>query len=141
HPKAPPEHPPHALRHREPARSQKAGMSRIAVLGCGAWGTALALALDRRGGHDVLLWSHSAELAQQINDAGENPQFLPGFPLPQAIRVSGDCAAVAAAEIVVSVIPSEFLRSAFDRIAPHLRGEQIVLSATKGIEDHTLLRM
>ena len=116
-------------------------MSRIAVLGSGAWGTALALTLHRRGGHDVVLWAHSDEFAQQINDAGENTQFLPGFPLPGAITVTGDCAAVAPAEIVVSVIPSEFLRSAFTRIGPHLHAGQIVLSATKGVEDRTLLRM
>jgi glycerol-3-phosphate dehydrogenase (NAD(P)+) len=116
-------------------------MSRIAVLGSGAWGTALALTLHRRGGHDVVLWAHSDEFAQQINDAGENTQFLPGFPLPGAITVTGDCAAVAPAEIVVSVIPSEFLRSAFTRIGPHLHAGQIVLSATKGVEDLTLLRM
>jgi glycerol-3-phosphate dehydrogenase (NAD(P)+) len=116
-------------------------MSRIAVLGSGAWGTAIALTLHRRGGHDVILWAHSDEFAQQINEAGENTQFLPGFPLPSAITATGDCAAVADAEIVVSVIPSEFLRSAFTRIGPHLHAGQIVLSATKGVEDHTLLRM
>jgi len=116
-------------------------MSRISVLGSGAWGTALALTLDRRGGHDVVLWAHSDEFAQQINRAGENTQFLPGFPLPGAINVTGDCAAVADTEIVVSVIPSEFLRSAFNRIGPHLHAGQIALSATKGVEDRTLLRM
>ena len=116
-------------------------MSRIAVLGSGAWGTAIALTLHRRGGHNVVLWAHSDEFAQQISDAGENAQFLPGFPLPGAITVTGDCAAVAPAEIVVSVIPSEFLRSAFTRIGPHLHAGQIVLSATKGVEDRTLLRM
>jgi glycerol-3-phosphate dehydrogenase (NAD(P)+) len=116
-------------------------MSRIAVLGSGAWGTAIALALHRRGGHDVVLWAHSDEFARQIIDAGENKQFLPGFPLPSAIAVTGDCAAVAKAEIVVSVIPSEFLRSAFIRVGPHLHAGQMVLSATKGVEDRTLLRM
>ena len=116
-------------------------MSRIAVLGSGAWGTAIALTLHRRGGHNVVLWAHSDEFAQQINNAGENAQFLPGFPLPGAITVTGDCAVVAPAEIVVSVIPSEFLRSAFTRIGPHLHAGQIVLSATKGVEDRTLLRM
>jgi glycerol-3-phosphate dehydrogenase (NAD(P)+) len=116
-------------------------MSRIAVLGSGAWGTAIALTLDRRGGHDVVLWAHSEEFAEQINAVGENAQFLPGFKLPRAITVTGACAPVADAEIVVSVIPSEFLRAAFSRIGPHLHAGQIVLSATKGVEDRTLLRM
>jgi glycerol-3-phosphate dehydrogenase (NAD(P)+) len=116
-------------------------MSRIAILGSGAWGTALALSLDRRGGHQITLWAHSPEFARQIVDAGENTQFLPGFPIPSAVTVTGDCAAASQAEIVVSVIPSEFLRSALSRIGPHLRQGQIVLSATKGVEDRTFLRM
>jgi len=116
-------------------------MSRIAVLGSGAWGTAIALSLHRRGGHRIALWAHSSELAQQIVDAQENTQFLPGFPLPSGITVTSDCAAAADAEIAVSVIPSEFLRSALGRIGPHLHAGQIVLSATKGVEDRTFLRM
>ena len=58
-------------------------MSRIVVLGAGAWGTAIALALHRRGGHRIALWSHSEEEARQITEAGENILFLPGFPLPK----------------------------------------------------------
>jgi glycerol-3-phosphate dehydrogenase (NAD(P)+) len=116
-------------------------MSRIIVLGSGAWGTALALSLHRRGGHQVSLWAHSPEFAQEINDAGENKLFLPGFPIPAAITVTGDNAAVADAEIVLSVVPSEFLRSTFARLGPHLRPGQIVVSATKGVENQTFLRM
>ncbi len=88
-------------------------MSRIVVLGSGAWGTAIALSLHRRGGHQITLWSHSLEEARQIAEAGENTLFLPGFPLPAEIAVTGETTAVAEAEIVVSVIPSEFS-------APHL---------------------
>jgi glycerol-3-phosphate dehydrogenase (NAD(P)+) len=116
-------------------------MSRIIVLGSGAWGTAIALSLHRRGGHQLTLWAHSPEFAQEINDAGENTLFLPGFPIPDEITVTGDNAAVAEAEIVVSVVPSEFLRSALDRLRPHLHTGQIIVSATKGIEDHSFLRM
>jgi len=116
-------------------------MSRIAVLGSGAWGTAIALSLDRRGGHHITLWAHSPEAAQEIVDAGENKLFLPGFPLPASIAVTGDCAAVAEAEIVVSVVPSEFLRSTMARLAPHLHAGQIIVSATKGVENQTYLRM
>jgi glycerol-3-phosphate dehydrogenase (NAD(P)+) len=116
-------------------------MSRIIVLGSGAWGTALALSLHRRGGHQISLWAHSPEFAQEINDAGENKLFLPGFSIPAAITVTGDIAAVADAEIVLSVVPSEFLRSTFARLGPHLRPGQIVVSATKGVENHSFLRM
>jgi glycerol-3-phosphate dehydrogenase (NAD(P)+) len=116
-------------------------MSRIIVLGSGAWGTALALSLDRRGGHQLSLWAHSPEFAQEIVDAGENTLFLPGFPIPPEIAITGDNAAVRDAEIILSVIPSEFLRSALARLGPHLRPSQIIVSATKGVEDHTFLRM
>jgi glycerol-3-phosphate dehydrogenase (NAD(P)+) len=116
-------------------------MSRIAILGSGAWGTAIALSLHRRSGHQITLWAHTQELAQQIIDAGENAQFLPGFPLPSAITVTSDCAAVTAADIVVSTIPSEFLRPTILRIRNCLRVGQFVVSATKGIEDRTFYRM
>jgi glycerol-3-phosphate dehydrogenase (NAD(P)+) len=116
-------------------------MSRIFVLGSGAWGTALALSFHRRGGHQVTLWAHSPEAAEEIVAAGENTLFLPGFPIPAGIAVTGDCAAVADAQIVVSVVPSEFLRPTLGRIRPHLGPGQIILSATKGVEDRTCLRM
>ena len=116
-------------------------MSRIFVLGSGAWGTALALSLDRRGGHSVSLWAHSIEFAEEIRTAGQNSQFLPGFPLPTSIAVTGECEAIADADIVLSVIPSEFLRSAIARLRPFMHPGQIVVSATKGVENQTYLRM
>ena len=116
-------------------------MSRIAVLGSGAWGTALALSLARRGDHQVVLWAHAEELARQIAAAGENTQFLPGFPLPAELAVTADDAAITAAEILVLVIPSEFLRATFARIVPRLHAGQIIVSATKGIEDRSFLCM
>lgn len=116
-------------------------MSRIVVLGNGAWGTAIALSLDRRGGHQVTLWSHSTAEAEKIAAAGENVLFLPGFPLPPSIAITAGESAVADAEIVVSVIPSEFLRATLNRVAPQMHQGQIVVSATKGVEDRTYLRM
>ena len=116
-------------------------MSRVIILGNGAWGTAIALSLHRRGGHQVTLWSHSAAEAEKIAAAGENILFLPGFPLPPAIHVTADESAVRNAEIVVSVIPSEFLRATLARVATHMHAGQVVLSATKGVENRTFLRM
>ncbi len=116
-------------------------MSRITVLGSGAWGTAIALSLHRRGGHQVALWAHSPALAQQIAEARENTQFLPGIPLPADLIVTGYWDVITAADILVSVIPSEFLRATLLRIRAHLRTGQFVVSATKGLEDRTLCRM
>jgi len=116
-------------------------MSRITVLGSGAWGTAIALSLYRRGGHQVALWAHTPELARQIADARENTQFLAGVPLPADLTVTNDAAAITGANIVVSVIPSEFLRSTLVKMRTHLRAGQFVVSATKGLETRSLSRM
>jgi glycerol-3-phosphate dehydrogenase (NAD(P)+) len=116
-------------------------MSRIAVLGSGAWGTAIALSLEHRGGHEITLWAHSIQEARQISDARENVLFLPGFPLPASLAVTADSPPVHDAEIIVSVIPSQFLRSTLERLTPHMRPGQIIVSATKGIEDHSFFRM
>jgi glycerol-3-phosphate dehydrogenase (NAD(P)+) len=116
-------------------------MSRIVVLGSGAWGTALALSLHRRSGHQVTLWAHSPEAALEIEQPRENILFLPGFPIPSEIAITGSEAAAANADIILSVVPSEFLRSTFARLGPHLHAGQIIVSATKGVEDQTFLRM
>ncbi len=116
-------------------------MSRIVVLGSGAWGTALALSLHRRGSHQITLWAHSPEAALEIAAPRENTLFLPGFPIPAEIAITGNEAAAADADIVVSVVPSEFLRPTLGRLGPHLHSGQIIVSATKGVEDQTFLRM
>jgi glycerol-3-phosphate dehydrogenase (NAD(P)+) len=116
-------------------------MSRIVVAGSGAWGTAIALSLHRRGGHHITLWSHSPEAAREIADARENVLFLPGFPLPDGIAVTASEAAVTDAEIVVTVVPSEFLRPTLVRLRSSLHPGQVVVSATKGVEVRTYLRM
>ena len=117
-------------------------MSRIAVVGAGAWGTALAISLARRGGHSVALWSFLPELADEMRDTGVNSLFLPGYTIPADVMVTSDLAvAVKAAEIVLLVTPSEHLRGVLRQIAPLLTPEQMVVSATKGLEENSLLRM
>lgn len=117
-------------------------MSRIAILGAGAWGTALALSLARRGGHEIVLWSHSARLAEQLNDIGENLPYLPGFTLPADIQVTSDLpGAIFEADILLCVTPSQHLRGVISHIAPLLTRDQIILSASKGLEETTFLRM
>lgn len=105
---------------------------RIAVLGSGSWGTAIALSLARNG-RSVTLWSHSRESASQIATARENRKYLPGFKLPASISITADDTALANADILVSVIPSEFLRATITRLRHQLHSGHILLSATKGI--------
>src|SRR5258705_2139301 len=117
-------------------------MSRIAILGAGAWGTALAISLARRGGHELCLWSHSAALAEQLADAGENLHYLPGFTLPVDIQVTSDLPrAIFESDILLCVTPSQHRRGVITDIAPLLTRHQIILSATKAIEETTFLRM
>jgi glycerol-3-phosphate dehydrogenase (NAD(P)+) len=117
-------------------------MSRIAVMGSGAWGTAIAISLARRGGHHVALWSFAQEVADTMRTDRENRAFLPGFRLPEAIHVTEHAAeALDGADIIVNVTPSEFARASLQGFAPHLRPHQLLVSATKGIEDRTFLRM
>lgn len=117
-------------------------MSRIAVLGAGAWGTALAVSLARRGGHRLTLWAHSPGHAVQLADTGENTLYLPGFIVPADVVITSDLGlALADADIVLCVTPSQALRSVMRRIAPMLTPRQVLLSASKGIEETTFLRM
>ena len=117
-------------------------MSRITVLGAGAWGTALAISLARRNGHHLCLWSHSATVAEQLREAGENLSYLPGYILPVNVHVTNDLhQAVSESDIIVCVMPSQHLRSVVTRIAPSLTRDQIILSASKGIEENSYLRM
>jgi glycerol-3-phosphate dehydrogenase (NAD(P)+) len=117
-------------------------MSRITILGAGAWGTTLALSLARRGGHELCLWAHSPALADQLADAGENLPYLPGFTLPIDIHITSDLPrAIFEADILLCVTPSQHLRGIITHIAPMLTHDQIILSASKGIEETTFLRL
>ena len=94
-------------------------MSRIGILGAGAWGTALAISLARRGGHKITLWSYLPGLAQEMRDTGVNKPFLPGYVVPMDVEVTADLpASVFEADIVLCVTPSEHMRSVFGQIAP-----------------------
>ena len=117
-------------------------MSRIAVLGAGAWGTALALSLARRNDHQITLWAHSPAHAAELAGSRENRRYLPGHILPANLRVTAELpSAVADAEILLFVTPSQYLRSTLASIAPLLSPSQVLVSASKGLEDATHLRM
>jgi glycerol-3-phosphate dehydrogenase (NAD(P)+) len=115
--------------------------TRVATIGAGSWGTALASLLSGKG-HDVLLWARSAEVANSINERHENRPYLPGVPLPPALRATTDLhEALDEAELVVAVVPSHAMRDTMERAARVMRDDAIVVSASKGIEDETLLSM
>ena len=117
-------------------------MSRIAVIGAGAWGTALAISLARRGGHELSLWAHSPAHAEELADTGENLRYLPGFVLPVDVRITAKLGpAIEDADILLCATPSQALRSVMEQIAPMLKSRQVLLSASKGIEEKTFLSM
>ncbi len=114
---------------------------RATILGGGSWGTALA-ALLARSGHPVGLWLREEQVARQINVARENGVYLPGVRLPEGIRATLDLGeALAGAETVLMVIPSEFCRDVYRQAARHVPPGVSLVSATKGFELHTLRRM
>jgi glycerol-3-phosphate dehydrogenase (NAD(P)+) len=117
-------------------------LSKITVLGAGAWGTALAISLARRGGHRLSLWSHSPALANLLRDGGENTKYLPGYILPMDVHVTSDLPdAIFEAEMIVCVVPSQHVRGVISHIAPLLTRDQVIVSASKGIEEQSFLRM
>lgn len=117
-------------------------MTDIAIIGAGAWGTALSMVAARKGGHRVRLWAFEKEVCESIQARRSNDAFLPGLTLPESIAVTRDVGeAVVGAEIVVSVMPSHHCRAVFRALAPHLKPEMLFVSATKGIEEDSLLRM
>jgi glycerol-3-phosphate dehydrogenase (NAD(P)+) len=117
-------------------------VSRIAVIGAGAWGTALSIVTGRRGDHEVRLWAFEQEVCQAISSNHINSIFLPGCALPSGIVVTQDFRkALDNAEIVVSVMPSQHCRRSFEHMAQWLLPNMIFVSATKGLENDTLLRM
>ena len=109
-------------------------MGRMAVIGAGSFGTAMACAA-RRAGQDVVLWAREPEVAEAINAGRGNPIFLPDIPIENGIAATTDLdAAVKDAEAVLLVVPSQFLRAVAARMRPSLRPGIPVVSCAKGIE-------
>jgi len=117
-------------------------MSEIAIIGAGAWGTGLAIVLGRKNTHRVRLWAHETEVCEAIAKKRINQQFLPGRPIPESVTASNDLQAVLEnAEIIVSVMPSQHCRGLFRRMRPMIPKHAPIVSATKGLEEGSLLRM
>jgi glycerol-3-phosphate dehydrogenase (NAD(P)+) len=114
---------------------------KAAVMGAGAWGTALAKVLADAG-NDVTLWSRRAELADEINDTGRNTGYLGDVELPKSIRATGDAAAaLAGACTVLLAVPSQTLRDNLTRWTDLIGDDATLASLAKGIELGTLMRM
>jgi glycerol-3-phosphate dehydrogenase (NAD(P)+) len=120
---------------------------RIAVIGAGSWGTALALAASGRAGShtptpQVKLWGHRPEHVASLGARRENPLNLPGFPFPENLAPTADLAtALDGAQIVVMAVPSHVTRETYEAMRPFVKPQMVFVSATKGIETETLMRM
>jgi glycerol-3-phosphate dehydrogenase (NAD(P)+) len=113
----------------------------IAILGDGAWGTAIALLLARNPDHRVTLWSARAENGRLLQERRENVRLLPGIPIPPTIQLTTDIGqAVAGADLWVAAIPTVYLRATLTRIAANVPAGPPVLSLAKGLENGTFLR-
>jgi len=118
-------------------------VTRIAILGAGSWGTGLSVVLSRaRKTHEISLWAHNRAQAEALENRRENSTYLAGVRLPDRIRVTHDLAtALAAAQVVIGALPSVYARSVYSQALPSITPEMIFVSATKGLEPATHLRM
>ena len=116
-------------------------MALIAIIGAGSWGTALSFTLSNAG-HDVRLWAYEEEVAAGIKENRENTLFLPGIKLPENIAPTTNLTeAIDGARYVLTAIPSHVCRGLYEQMLPFLQREMIFISATKGIEIGSLMRM
>jgi glycerol-3-phosphate dehydrogenase (NAD(P)+) len=116
-------------------------LKNLAIIGAGSWGTALAIVLGPRF-PGLRLWVYETDLAARMKASRENDVYLPGFPLPRHIEVTSELSnALQDAEVVLSVMPSHLVRGLYQQMLPFLNDSTIFVSATKGLENATLLRM
>lgn len=113
----------------------------VAVIGAGGWGTSLAI-VAARAGHSVRLWARDAAFADVLERGRENATYLPGIALANSIEITNDLArTVDGAEFVLSAVPSHASRVTFESLKTLLRSDSIFVSATKGIEIDTGMRI
>src|SRR3989338_4286826 len=113
---------------------------KIAVIGAGSWGTTLAILLAGKG-YDVRLWARREELARDMESKKENAQYLPGVKFPDSLIAESSIKnVVEGTGMIVSAVPSQFLRETLESAKSHYSG-QIVVSLTKGFEQSTGRRM
>ncbi len=113
---------------------------RIAIIGAGSWGTAVAGIVGTK--HSAVLWARRPEVAAAINSTRHNPSYLTGYQLPESVTATTDLSgAVGNAEAVIFGVPSHGYRDVLDQVASHIAPDTPVVSLTKGIEQGTLMRM
>ncbi|MBE7034743.1 MAG: NAD(P)H-dependent glycerol-3-phosphate dehydrogenase [Ruminococcaceae bacterium] len=116
-------------------------MKKIAVIGSGSWGTAIASLLAGNG-HDVLLWSYSKEESEALARDGENKRFLPGVTLPASIRYTNALEEAGDhGEYIFMVTPSQATKKTAEKLAPFVRDDTIIVNASKGLEQDTQMRL
>lgn len=116
-------------------------MNRLTIVGGGSWGTALAIVLASRF-PIVKLWVYETDLALRMWKTRENDIYLPGFQLPANIEVGSDLAvSLEGADVILGVMPSHLARPLYQQMLPNLKPSMVFVSATKGVENSTLLRM
>src|SRR5436190_18524650 len=99
-------------------------MSQIAIIGAGAWGTAISIVLGRKQRHTVRLWAYEKEVREAIVAGRVNALFLPAHEIPECVQVTDDLAqALGGTDIVVSAMPSQHCRRLFEQMSPHLKAE------------------
>jgi glycerol-3-phosphate dehydrogenase (NAD(P)+) len=123
-----------------PATMPPASESSIAVVGAGNWGTTLAV-LEARAGRRVLLCARTRETAARLRADRENRAWLPGVPFPDALQVGDDYTAAHSAQLILLAVPSEHLRASCLTLRPALGRQSLLVSATKGLEVGSGLRM
>lgn len=114
--------------------------AKISVIGAGSWGTTLALVLAKKS-FDVTLWVYDPDQLTQMQAERKNPLYLPGVDLPDNLQLSGDLACAKDADFVLLVVPSQAMRQTCKGLKAHISPNQIVINASKGIENDTLKRM
>lgn len=116
-------------------------MSKLAIIGAGSWGSALAIVLGPRFDR-TRLWVYEDDLAERMARTRENDIYLPGYALPSDVEPIHDLAgALEGANIVLSAVPSHLVRPIYLQMLPHLHSRMAFVSATKGIENGSLKRM
>lgn len=115
---------------------EKRIMTTIGVIGAGAWGTALAQSFAKNG-NAVILWARDPALAETINATHTNQNYLPGQSLNEKIIATSDIAAACAADILVPVVPAQYLRETLEKMAPYIAPGKPIVICAKGIEIST----